>query len=48
MAVIYENNVFMKQSTRTYTMGGTAALHFVKKICQNILKTLQFHGMNIR
>ena len=36
MAVIYKNYVFMKQSTGTYTMSGTAALHFVKKICQNI------------
>jgi len=36
MAVIYENNVFMKQSTDTCTMGGTAALYFVEKICQNI------------
>jgi hypothetical protein len=36
MAAIYENNVFMKQSTGTYTMGGTAALYLVEKICQNI------------
>jgi hypothetical protein len=36
MAVIYENDVLMKQSTGTYAMGGAAALYFVKKICQNI------------
>jgi hypothetical protein len=36
MAVIYENNVFIKQSTGTYKMSGTAALYFVEKICQNI------------
>lgn len=36
MAVIHENSAFMKQSTGTYTMGGTAALYFVKKICKNV------------
>jgi hypothetical protein len=34
MAVIHENNVIIKQSTGSYTLGGNATLYFVGKICQ--------------
>jgi hypothetical protein len=34
MAVIHENNVIIKQSTGSYTLGGNATLYFVEKICQ--------------
>jgi hypothetical protein len=36
MAVIHENNVIIKQSTGTYTLGGNATLYFVEKTCQDL------------